>query len=140
MPKIVRARSHSSDWLPAVLMGAAVGAAALWLLRREPSAAPAGLRPGDPGFTDDGDSPRPLARRERKRGPSVDASALTARLHERPGTADLRVQSLGQGIVELVGSAGADLDLGALIKALADEPGVTVVVNRVWTPASAARA
>ena len=43
------------------------------------------------------------------------------------------------GILELVGSAADDFDLKAALDALAAEPDVSVVVNRVWTPGSSAR-
>jgi len=48
------------------------------------------------------------------------------------------VCSLGGGILELVGSATDQLDLPAVLDTLATEPGVSVVVNRVWTSRSGA--
>ena len=81
---------------------------------------------------------RTVRRERRSRHTEVDAGALAVRLRALPGTEALRVHSLGQGIVELVGSAAGSLDVPGVIKTLADQPGVSVVVNRVWTPESAA--
>lgn len=62
---------------------------------------------------------------------------MSARLGRVAGAEGLRLKSLGGGILELVGSAGPELDLPALLTVLAGEPRVSVVVNRVWTPGSA---
>ena len=62
-----------------------------------------------------------------------DVEAMTTRLRERAGAGGLRVRSLGQGILELVGTAHEEADVHSLLDFLAAEPGVSVVVNRVWT-------
>ena len=101
-----------------MIVGAALGAVAAWLVMRggtEAETAPA--------------QPRGTTR-------EPDLDAMAARLSRVPGTADLRLRSLGGGILELVGSASPDLDVPALLAALAMEPRVAVVVNRVWTPDS----
>ena len=46
------------------------------------------------------------------------------------------MRSFGEGILELVGSGGEELDIAALIRVLAAEPGVSAVVNRVWSAES----
>ncbi len=108
MPRIIRHRSAPTEWWSPLLAGAALGGIAAWLVLR---------------------SRRAHARRE------PDVAALSERLRERTGADDLRLRSLGQGILELVGSAGEELNVAALLEALAAEPGVSVVVNRVWTRA-----
>lgn len=77
--------------------------------------------------------------RERVLGsPEVDLIGLQLRLDALPGGQEIRVRDLGDGIVEVVGSAPDAESVEALVSILADEPGVDVVVNRVWTPESAA--
>ena len=77
------------------------------------------------------------AARQRLRPPlEPDLDAIAARLHAEPGTRDFRVRSLGGGILKLMGSASDEADLPTLLESLTSEPGVTVVVNRAWTPAS----
>ena len=99
-----------------MLVGAAVGAVAAWLLLR-------------------GGAETETAHAQPRGAPKEpDLDAMTARLGRVPGTKDLRLRSLGGGILELVGSASSALDVPALLAALAMEPRVTVVVNRVWTP------
>ena len=62
-----------------------------------------------------------------------DLDTLTEMLQSWPGAEELYVRSFGQGICELVGSASGELDIAALVQSLASEPGVSAVVNRVWT-------
>ena len=70
--------------------------------------------------------------------PAPDLAAITERLRAHAGTEQLVVRSLGGGILELVGSATDQLDLPAVLDAFATEPGVSVVVNLVWTSRSGA--
>jgi hypothetical protein len=111
---VVRARSFPSHWWPPLLMGALFGGGRALALRAVslPQARGSG---------------RPGAKGEQREG-TTDAA--------RQGTEEVRVRSFGQGICELVGSAGGELYVAALIRVLAAEPGVSAVVNRVWTPES----
>ena len=118
-------------------MGAAVGVAAWWLMLRrdEPRTDLDERALADQDLA----AVRPAVRRERRRANrEINLDALAGRLRSHGGTEHLRVRSLGQGIIELVGNAAGPLDVPTVIKALAEEPGVSVVVNRVWTPESAA--
>ena len=67
---------------------------------------------------------------------ALDAGALQARLDGMACSTECRVRLLGEGIVEVVGSCASEADARALLDELADQPGVEVVVNRVWTPSS----
>jgi hypothetical protein len=118
MTRIIRSRRSADrpQWWSTVLVGAALGAVAAWLVLRGGAEA----------------EPAPAQPRGTPREPDLDAMA--ARLARVPGTGELRLRSLGGGILELVGSAAPNLDVPALLAALAMEPRVTVVVNRVWTP------
>jgi hypothetical protein len=119
MARIVRHRPSTdrSHWWSSVLVGATLGAVAAWLVLR-----------GGREAAETASAPR----RGRSREP--DLETMTARLARVAGTEQLRLRSLGGGILELVGSASPALDVPALLAALAMEPRVTVVVNRVWTP------
>jgi hypothetical protein len=66
-----------------------------------------------------------------------DPTELEARLALVDGAAGIRVRDLGDGIVELTGS-GSDPAARAAAAAVARVPRVHAVVNRVWTPSSAA--
>ena len=122
MPRIVRRRALRSPLWPSVILGAALGAVGAWFVLRGSRAEPA---------TDPLAPPRP------RRAPSEpDLEAMSERLRRLAGADGLRLRSLGGGILELVGTAGADLDVPALLAALAAEPRVSVVVNRAWTPES----
>lgn len=67
----------------------------------------------------------------------VDLEALRARLDRLPSGTDVQVRQLEDGILEVVGTARDGDEVRALLDAAAAEPGVQVVVNRVWTPSSA---
>jgi hypothetical protein len=136
MPNIIRSRRTSApEHWPRWIAGAVAGVLASWIvLRRSALGADAAAGP-EPEVPRD----RPAPPRARVRAAAPDLDAIAGRLHARPGTHDLRVRSLGGGILELVGSATDEFDLKAALDALAVEPGVSVVVNRVWTPGSSAR-
>lgn len=119
MPRIVRRPPRARLW-PSLVAGAALGAIGVWLVLRSLP---------DEGASDRGARPRAAGR-------EPDLDAMSARLGRVAGAEGLRLQSLGGGILELVGSAGSEFDLSALLTVLATEPGVSVVVNRVWTPGS----
>lgn len=69
--------------------------------------------------------------------PELDLEALRVRVEGLPGGDGVRLRSLGRGLVELVGNAPDDEVASGLLGAVAAEPGVEVVVNRIWTPSSA---
>jgi hypothetical protein len=122
MARIIRTRrapARRSDWWSAVIAGAAVGAVAAWVALRV-------TRSDEPTETEPA--------RSRGAGQEPDLETMTARLRRVAGAQELRLRSLGGGILELVGSASEGLDVPALLHALASEPHVSVVVNRVWTP------
>jgi hypothetical protein len=136
MPNVIRTRTAPSDRWPLWVAGALAGVLASWLV----------LRTRDGEATDPGRAPPVGKLRERwssvprprtRSTPTPDLTGIEERLRLRPGTQELRVRSLGGGILELVGSAPDDLDLPALLEALAAEAGVSVVVNRAWTSRSA---
>ena len=108
MPMIIRARSFPSHFWPSLLVGAVFGVGVSWL----------------------------AVRGRFREQVEADLDELTARLRAWPGAEELHMGSFGHGICELVGRAGGDLDIAALIEALADEPGVSAVVNRVWNAES----
>ena len=127
MPMVVRARSFASHWWQSLLMGAVFAAGVSWLAARGRARR----------STDPEDRGRSTLRAKLKRAHvEPDLDALTARLRAWPGAEELHMRSFGQGICELVGSAGEELDIAALIRAMATEPGVKAVVNRVWTSES----
>jgi hypothetical protein len=133
MPNLIRARTSASDHWPLWVAGAVAGVLTSWiLLRRTALAADAAAGPAP-------EVPRERSGLLRGREAAPDLDAIAERLHARPGSDDLRVRSLGGGILELVGSAADEFDLKAALDGLAAEPGVSVVVNRVWTPGSSAR-
>jgi hypothetical protein len=133
MPNVIRTRTASSRW-PLWVAGALAGALASWVVMR-PRAGEAGTATTTAAraLKERWSPPRPRARAA---VPTPDLAAITERLHARPGTAQLRVRSLGGGILELVGSAPDELDLPALLDELAAAAGVSVVVNRAWTSRS----
>jgi hypothetical protein len=135
MPNVIRTRAAASDRWPLWVAGAVAGVLASWILLRR-TALGAGAAAG-PALAVPRE--RPVPPRPRVRGATPDLDAISERLHARPGTDDLRVRSLGGGILELVGGAADELDLKAVLDALVAEPGVSVVVNRVWTPGSGSR-
>ena len=137
MPNLIRTRTAPSDRWPLWVAGALAGVLASWLVLRPR----AGEGPGA------GTAPQAAKPRERwssvprtraRSAPTPDLTGIEERLRARSGTEELRVRSLGGGILELVGSAPDDLDLPALLEALAAEAGVSVVVNRAWTSRSGA--
>jgi hypothetical protein len=86
----------------------------------------------------DGASGRLAAARSLVAGPSpdLDVAALEGRVTGMACAGGCKIRLLGDGIVEVVGDCASEDDARALLDAVAGEPGVEVVVNRVWTPAS----
>jgi hypothetical protein len=64
-----------------------------------------------------------------------DPATLAARLGAVDGARKVRMEHLGDGIVELTG-ASSDEASHAAAAAIARVPGVRAVVNHVWTPSS----
>lgn len=63
----------------------------------------------------------------------VDLTALRGALRSA-GAPEIRVRSLAPGIVELVGRVDAAARGERLLDVAARQPGVSVVVNRLWHP------
>ena len=118
-------------WLVALGGGIAVG----WWLGRQ--TAPAALVDDEVvavGMAAEG--LRLVDRRLRRPAPVADRRLADA-LGALDGARRLRAHALGAGVVDLTGEADAETAEVARA-ALEAVPGVEVVVNRVWTPASAA--
>lgn len=159
-PALLRTRDPIRWWAP-FAVGVAVGlAAGVTLGRRRESATPEGgaVRASgtgspvrDAGGPVDADDARPLrerawagamwgldqARELMSGSAAPDLVALRRRVAALPGGERVGVRDLGEGIVEVVGSLPDDATARVLLDAVAAEPGVEVVVNRVWTPSSA---
>lgn len=69
---------------------------------------------------------------------SPDLEALTDLLRSVKGAERVDLRGLRNGIVEIVGSAPDEATVTEALDLLAKAPGVSVVVNRVWTPSSSA--
>lgn len=142
-------------WMP-FLAGAAAGLAAGVVLGGRGRGA--GAHPGDdPDAGGGGRAPRAdedpwterawtgavrsleQARELLSRPVPLDLGALRRRVETLPSGEGVRVRILGDGIVEVVGSAADAAAARALLDAVAEEPGVEIVVNRVWTPSSTVR-
>ena len=67
---------------------------------------------------------------------ALDEARLADALAAVGGAGRLRAAVLGDGLVEVVGTA-SDTAATAAVGAVRAVPGVRVVVNRVWTPSSA---
>jgi hypothetical protein len=63
--------------------------------------------------------------------------SLQSRLEGVSGAARVCLRDLGAGIVEAFGEAPDAEAVERVVAALREEPGVSFVVNRIWTPASA---
>ena len=136
--------SLRTAWWRPFVAGAATGLLAGILLRARGGrdAPPAGGGAGE-GWSrlrdawDDAAEGLAAARDRVRPRPILDEHGLGERVAGLACAARCRVRVLGEGIVELVGRCSSDDELRVLLDALAAEPGVEVVVNRVWTPASA---
>jgi hypothetical protein len=135
-----------------LVAGASLGALVTWLFTRgHPDAA---VTPAAPEESANGGN-EPRARlasalggaveslrsaRERKlheAESALDVEALRVVLAEIPGSEQVHLRDLGGGIVEALGAASDPHTVQQVLAALRSAPGVTVVVNRIWTPASA---
>lgn len=143
-----RRTSHPDRWIGAALAGALGGFLVGWLAAR---------RPGKVAGRIEGDSVAWHDRLGERIGDGFDAAAaglrgvrarftddvlpdevdLEARLALVANAEAVRVEHLGDGIVELTGTA-PDPASRAAAASVARVPGVRVVVNRIWTPTSAA--
>ena len=70
--------------------------------------------------------------RDRADAGGPDVVALQDRVLGFTGDARVEVRHLGDGIVELVGEVDAPDIAGHLVESLADEPGVSAVLDRLW--------
>jgi len=130
--------------------GAALGAAASRALRARvpitsrgelaPSALPFAQKGGGAGWRLSGALEGAVVAlagaRERVLGPGpsrLDLGRLRAHLHEVPGGERVRLRDLGGGIVEALGEAPDADAVERVLSRLREEPGVAVVVNRIWT-------
>jgi hypothetical protein len=75
--------------------------------------------------------------RERKGDGALDLDALRVALTGIPGSEQVHLRDLGGGIVEALGAAPDSATVQQVLAALREVEGVTVVVNRIWTPSSA---
>lgn len=135
-------------WIVPAALGAAVGVLVGWMLTR---------KPGKVGASVEGDAIDWRERLGERLGNGIEAAVeslrdiharfvqaeppdlleMEARLALVEGASAIRVHDLGDGIVELTGTARDDAARAAA-GAVARVPGVHAVVNRVWTPSSAA--
>ena len=69
---------------------------------------------------------------------TVDLTELERLIAESPCAKECHLRQLGDGIIEVVGECDSEQAAERLLSVLTLAPGVEVVVNRVWTPASAA--
>lgn len=141
---------RDGDWLLPALAGAAVGTLLGWLLARKPGKVAGQVAAEGIAWHDrlgerlgDGlDAAAHGLREVRERFlevPPPQPVELEARLALVHDAAQVRVTHLGEGIVELTGTAPEEAARAAAA-AVARVPGVRAVVNRVWTPASGAPA
>ena len=132
MPLMPSHTAPRPEW-PLWIAGVALGELAIWIFLR-----PRADREGVPFGVSQALSTTPARLAAARARPVPDLAAITERLRAHAGTEQLVVRSLGGGILELVGSATDQLDLPAVLDELATEPGVSVVVNRVWPSRSGA--
>jgi hypothetical protein len=134
----------SPDWILPAALGAAAGVLVGWMIARRPTSVEGSVeaealawreRLGN-GIEAAVESLRDIHARFLQAEP-LDALELEARLALVEGAASIRVSDLGDGIVELTGTARDEVARSAA-GAVARVPGVHAVVNRVWTPSSAA--
>lgn len=125
-----------------VLLGALGGYAfSRWLQDRPPPGGAAGPGAWSRAWDDavEGAAAGLQSARHRVRPPpGPDLEALEERLGTIAGSEGCHVRLLERGIVEVVGSAEDEATLQEVLDAVAAEPGVEVVLNRVWTPSSSA--
>lgn len=144
---VKRGRRRSGRWWASFTLGALAGVVASALLHR------AGRRSGATGATpteerwrrwsrsldeafDEAAGGLATVRRRLLGAEELDETSLGERLAGLRCGDRCRVLVLGDGIVEVVGACDSDAVARTLLDAVAEEPGVEVVVNRIWTPAS----
>lgn len=137
-------RDRADTWIVPAALGAAAGVLVGWMLgrptsRRRDEAPQDGTRLGERLSNGLGAALEGLreihARFVQEEPPEI--VEIEARLALVEGAAGIRVAHLGDGILELTGS-GSDETARAAAAAVARVAGVHAVVNRVWTPSSAA--
>jgi hypothetical protein len=129
--------------LATLVGGASLGLLLAWLVSRERApGAPVVRAPsaeGAPGGLGRWSSAIDSVRGERlraPRAPDLDLDALRVALAQIPGTEQIHLRHLGGGIVEALGAATDPGTVHQVLTVLRTGAGVTVVVNRIWTPAS----
>jgi hypothetical protein len=134
--------------LPTLFAGASLGALVTWLVTRARPRAPEQESPAEEAQREararlsdalGGAAQVPRAPRER-RGEgegALDLERLRAGVAAIPGCEQVHLRDLGGGIVEALGAAPDPGTVHHVLAALRGVPGVSVVVNRIWTPASA---
>jgi hypothetical protein len=130
--------------LTTLVGGASLGLALAWLVSRDRSrGAPVVRAPSAEGseralgrWSSAVDSLRG-ERLRAPRAPDLDLDGLRVALASIPGTEQIHLRHLGGGIVEALGAAPDPATVHQVLTVLRMGAGVTVVVNRIWTPASA---
>ena len=136
--------------LPTFFTGASLGALVTWALTRNRRAVQAGrgassaeareaesrVRLRD-ALAGDAAARGLRERRARDADPGLDLDGLKADVASIPGCEQVHLRDLGGGIVEALGAAPDSNTVHQVLTSLRAAPGVTVVVNRIWTPASA---
>ncbi len=124
-------RPSQGPWWPTFAAGLATGMLSGLILARRPGRALARAWKGASRRVD-------AMRDALQESEPLDLPALRARLAGMDGAEGLQLRDLADGILEVVGTAPDADSAAAIVDALSREPGVRVVVNRVWTPSSTA--
>jgi hypothetical protein len=127
-----------------LLGGASLGLLLAWLVSRDRSGgAPVVRAPsaeGEPAGSGRWSTAVDSFRGERiraPRAPDLDLDGLRVAVAHVPGTEQIHLRHLGGGIVEALGAAPDPGTVHQVLTVLRTGAGVTVVVNRIWTPVSA---
>jgi hypothetical protein len=142
----MKSRRLGGFWhtLTTLVGGASLGLGLAWLVSRERTrGAPVVRAPSseeEPSGLGRWSSAVDSVRGERiraPRAPDLDLDGLRVALAAIPGTEQIHLRHLGGGIVEALGAAPDPGTVHQVLTVLRTGAGVTVVVNRIWTPASA---